>query len=305
MSTSELEPAIIVLAPNGGGASLVLRALAGHPELAAFDDAGQLLPLLEKSGDQAQLRPSDLQPILGQAGGRRYALHAAGCAGYADILGALFPEAPMIHVVRDPRAVVLQAAKTALVAEPLAGRASAWLRETSALLLFELANPGRVVRLPYESLLSDPQGACERLCRALGLSPEPDAMAAGIRESLPEEEYVFQRGSLDGTELDELERALQPILAVLGFRPATLPSHGRGAGGARKPLSLADEVASLRAERDRYAEELQELRRRLAEEPPPAPDVDELRWKAKRYDRMRAAAAPLRVLKRLGSRLRT
>lgn len=348
MSTRGIEPAALVLAPGGGGASTVLRALSGHRQLAGFDDGGLLRSLANalegnRTSDappqgalafdsdvistavSALLVRSDtepralafeiatdlLHPRLESSGKPRYALGAAGCAERVATLGALFPDAAVIHVVRDPRAVVLQAARAEITERPLGDLAALWLRETTALMLFGTASPGRVHRVPYESLLSDPHGTCERLCRALGLPPQPDEMTAAMREGLSEEEeYVFQRDALEASELAELERALQPFLAALGFRPGTPPSDlldERGSEAAALesgPISLADQVAQLREERDRYVDELEELRRQLAEDTQLPQDIDVIRWKAKRYDRMRAAARPLRVLKRLRGRRR-
>lgn len=348
MSTPELEPMALVLAPRGGGAALVLRALSGHGQLAAFDDGGLLKPLVQALGGDGTIETSatleadhafdsdvvstavsellarsDMEPRalafeiatdllrtrLEGSGKPRYALHAVGCAERVATLGSLFPEAAVVHVVRDPRAVVLQVAQTELTTRSLDELAAHWLRETTALLLFAATSSRRVHRVPYEALLSDPHGTCERLCRALGLPPEPDEMAQAIREGLTEEEeYAFQRDALEAPELAELERILQPFLAALGFRPATLPTglsdegdaEAAGLDGGR--MSLADQVAQLREERDRYAEELEGLRRELAQDLQLPRDIDMLRWKAKRYDRLRAAARPLRLLRRLRKR---
>lgn len=338
MSAIEAGPAILVLDPPNGGGSLLTRGLSGHPKLEAFNDGGLILSLLQAADGTLQapvpaegdspFDPAEIEDavtsVLGAsasqrqafavrtateqlqtrlaAGGRPYALHAVGCAERVDILGALFPEAAIVHVVRDPRTVVLQAARLGVVPRPLGELASEWLRETTGVLLFGLANPGRVLRVPYESLLSEPQPTCERLCQALGLPPEPEAMAAAMRVGLrAEEELVFHRGALDHDEVLELEHALQPLLALLGFRPATLTGEGGGepVGTGERRMSLADEVTYLRAERDRFADELQELRRALDADPQHPHDIDVLRWKAKRYDRLRAAATPLRLLKRL------
>lgn len=335
-----------MLAPRGGGAPLLVRAVSGHPQLAAFNDGGLVLSLLEAAdGDGALRRPEAVEgdsafddedvanavsAVLAETRARRpertveimgeflrthlesvrtstYALHAAGCAERVDTLAALFPDATIVHVVRDPRAVVLQTLRIALEPSSLDEMSTLWLRETAPLMVFGAANPGRVVRVPYESLLSDPHGTCERLCRALDLPPQAEAMAATMREGLREdEEYVFQRDALDEATLSELERALQPLLALLGFRPASLPDEGYDSTTTREGTrrSLADEAAHLREERDRYLNELQELRYALAGNQQLPLDIDVLRWKAKRYDRMRAAATPLRVLKRLRAKLR-
>lgn len=346
MSAVEPGPSILVLAPPGGGGPLVTRGLSGHRTLAAFGDGRLILSLLQAAdgtleslvvpeGDSV-FEPDEVaaavSAVLDEAASRRhelavqtvrqnlqarlagsrrpYALHAVGCAARVDMLAALFPEATIVHVVRDPRAFVLQRAREEVVPRGAAGLASDWLRETAALLLFGLANPGRVVRLPYEALLSEVQVTCERLCRALGVSSEPQAMAESLRDGLREdEELVFQRGALDPAELTELERALQPLLALLGFRPAAFspfPEDERddsGRSGTRR-MSLADEVAHLREERDRFADELQELRRRLDDDQQLPADVEVLRRKAKRYDQMRAAAKPGRLFKRLRDRRR-
>jgi len=96
--------------------------------------------------------------------------------GYATTLFDEFPMARMIHIVRDPRAVV--ASLLPLDWGPSSPRAAArwWLSRLAMGLAAEEAFPNRVIRVNYESLVREPRASMECLCPKLSLTFEP-AMA--------------------------------------------------------------------------------------------------------------------------------
>lgn len=120
----------------------------------------------------------------GAPGADRWVDHTPMNIGFAPTLLAEFEAAPMVHIVRDPRAVI--ASVLPLDWGPATARAGArwWLSVIAMGLAAEASFPGRVVRVGYEELVRDPGGALERLCPALGLEFEP-AMAGGGEAGLP------------------------------------------------------------------------------------------------------------------------
>jgi hypothetical protein len=145
--------------------------------------------------------------------------------------------------------------------------------------------------------------------------------------------FVFHPGALDGWQVIELEETLGPALPLLGYHPAAdvtgvnalraeaerartavaeaeglrtkLREHEQvvqllgaaaGAGDPAELWAMGEELVRLRRELAAYEEthdELRELRAQVREQRDRPTGVESLRWKAKRYDRIRAAASPL------------
>jgi Sulfotransferase family len=196
----------------------------------------------------------------GEGGADRWIDHTPINVGYAPTLFAEFEAAPMLHIVRDPRAVV--ASVLPLDWGPASARAGArwWLSIVAMGLAAEAAFPGRVIRVSYESLVRDPQGTLESLCPALGLAFEP-GMAASGQTRLPaytqaQHALVGQapdpsridawRGKLSGREVATIEAEVRGVPAMLGYkldRPA--PAAG-GPSSATEFLAVAVRTARQR-----------------------------------------------------------
>lgn len=93
---------------------------------------------------------------------------------YVPTLKAMFPGAKIIHVVRDPRAVLV----SHRVAWPdnrsqgsveVGAHCLAWLLHMRASATFHEMFPSDYLELPYESLLSNPEGTLLELCAFLGV----------------------------------------------------------------------------------------------------------------------------------------
>lgn len=151
--------------------------------------------------------PSEIMAGLARAyaergatpGAERWVDHTPMNIGFASTLLAEFEGAPMIHIVRDPRAVI--ASVLPLDWGPATARAGArwWLSVIAMGLAAEAAFPGRVVRVGYEELVRDPAGTLERLCAQLDLELEP-AMAGGGEVGLPS--YTHGQHALVGRAPD-------------------------------------------------------------------------------------------------------
>lgn len=98
-------------------------------------------------------------------------------ARFLPELFAAVPDARVVYVLRDPRAVVaselgLDRAWASDDPEEAAGR---WLRCTTPWLRW--ATDERVATLRYEELVTDPGASLERLCGQLGLAPDEGLLA--------------------------------------------------------------------------------------------------------------------------------
>jgi hypothetical protein len=147
----------------------------------------------------------------------------------------------------------------------------------------------------------------------------------------PDDRFAFRADLLDSWQLLELEGRLQPVLTLLGYRPASelekVSRLRREAGAYADARAEADALRAelhdhqAREERrteaaaivdtmdgmsdsqrlEAMARELADLRRRVRAEDVSG-ELRTLRWKAKRYDQIRAAASPLMRLKQLRTR---
>lgn len=190
-------------------------------------------------------RPAEIMAALakafagqnGEEGADRWIDHTPINVGYAPTLFAEFETAPMVHIVRDPRAVI--ASVLPLDWGPASARAGArwWLSIVAMGLAAEAAFPERVIRVRYEDLVRDPRSTLERLCPSLELAFEP-GMAASGQASLPAytrkqhalvgqapdpERIDAWRKKLSGREVATIEAEVRDVPAMLGYeldRPA-------------------------------------------------------------------------------------
>jgi hypothetical protein len=111
--------------------------------------------------------------------GRTWVDHTPENINYASFLLGLFPQARMVHIVRDGRAVANSilpldwGPNTVIKAAPWW---KAMVREGLALEAFLPAD--QIVRVRYEDLVSRPKTTVRRLCERLGLTFEPGMLRA-------------------------------------------------------------------------------------------------------------------------------
>ncbi|NEV64897.1 sulfotransferase family protein [Thiorhodococcus minor] len=91
----------------------------------------------------------------------------------ADAILDDFPEAHMIALVRDGRAVTRSRLQKQNWEQNLFGAASLWRRDSLRLRRLMQRHPGRLVLLRYEDLVADPALAVRRVCEAIGEVFEP------------------------------------------------------------------------------------------------------------------------------------
>jgi Sulfotransferase family len=196
-------------------------------------------------------RPADVMRLLvreyarsrGRPEPRVWVDHTPSNVLHAKTLLDEFPDAVMIHLVRDPRAVA--ASVLPLDWGPASPRDAGrwWLTRVAAGLAAEVALPGRVIRVHYEELVNDPR-TVTRLHEVLGLDPgaelRPDAMELP-RYTRSQHTHVGRRpdparidawrARLSAKDVAALESELGDTLVLLGYepvspRPAAL--HPRG-----------------------------------------------------------------------------
>jgi Sulfotransferase family len=214
-------------------------------------------------------RPPEVMAELARAYGAksgkgqadRWVDHAPVNISYALTLLTEFDTAPMIHIVRDPRAVV--ASVLPLDWGPSSPRVGArwWLSRIAMGLAAEAAFPDRVVRVHYEDLVREPRRCLERICPLLGLEFE-STMGATDHVHLPaytQSQHALVGRPPDVSRIDAwrstlAERDIAVIEGELGDMSAMLGYESLSSSPSVAPSSSAREflLGTLRTAHQRW-----------------------------------------------------
>ena len=94
---------------------------------------------------------------------------------HAKLLVDLFPDARMIHIVRDGRAVASSLMRVDWGPNNIEDAANFWVDRLARAFAAELFwGPQRVMRVKYEDLVQEPEATLKKLCCHLDISYEPE-----------------------------------------------------------------------------------------------------------------------------------
>jgi hypothetical protein len=183
-----------------------------------------------------------------------------------DVVLRLFPDAQLIHLVRDGRACV-----ASLKELEWWERSSITTMTTWTLARRELNRAGRRLppdryhRLRYEDLLTDPRGQLETLCRFLGEDFDPAMLDFGdaAADIVPERKSWHDRthGALDEARIEAWRDVLDPeeiglfehvagrALRAEGYEPSGVGRRPAASAVARYHARYAARLASLQRAR--------------------------------------------------------
>lgn len=106
-----------------------------------------------------------------QQGARRFGEKTTANIRYLETIVRLFPNCRIIHIVRDPRAVVASRLKVPWASDDVVANAVKWRLEVSCGRSFadrhDLAH-GRFLEVRYEEVVTDPAQILRRVCDFLG-----------------------------------------------------------------------------------------------------------------------------------------
>jgi hypothetical protein len=116
---------------------------------------------------------------IGKQGATIWVDHTPANIRYACVLLRLFPDARMIHVVRDGRAVAASIMPLDWGPNTVIRAAPWWVEKVAYGLAVEsLWPPDRIVRVRYEDLVSNTEAALMTLCEHLGIDYQPSMAEA-------------------------------------------------------------------------------------------------------------------------------
>jgi len=209
-----LDRPVMIAGPDRSGTTLMFALLASHPSLSMVRRSNMFRYFNHRYGDlsdpsnldrclNVMLRYKRLQPLepdeerirreFAQGPptyGRLFGLfhaHQAERAGrsrwgdkslhtehYADGVFAEFPDARIIHMVRDPRDRYASVRRRHPGSSARLGRGvGRWIGSTQAGLRNASRYPDRYLLVRYEDLVMDPEGTTREVCRFIGEPYEP------------------------------------------------------------------------------------------------------------------------------------
>jgi hypothetical protein len=118
---------------------------------------------------------------------------------YARTLLRLFPDAKVIHIVRDGRAVAASIMPLDWGPNEIDSAARRWAKRLAYGLAAESRWPEKVIRVRYEDLVQDPPTVLQHLCEALSINYDP-AMCRATGFQVPK--YTAQQHALIGRAPD-------------------------------------------------------------------------------------------------------
>jgi hypothetical protein len=159
--------------------------------------------------------------------------HTPKNALYTATLFRTFPEAKMIHIVRDGRAVAASILPLDWGPNEIEPAARFWAGRLAYGLIAESCWPDKVFRVHYEDLVQGPEVTLQKLCTVLDLTYDP-AMNQTAGFQVPQ--YTAQQHALigqvpDRSRVSGWEKQLTPrqveifeyttgdLLEMLGYRP--------------------------------------------------------------------------------------
>ncbi len=173
----------------------------------------------------------------------QHALHAA-------TLRRWYPDARLIHLIRDPRDVAASLKRMPWGSGSALSDATLWRDCVEG--AEALAGDPRFARVRYETLVEQPQPELERLCAFLGLAFEPGMLQGEAKKSdrwwfdraqgaLEKSRVERWRSELDADEVAIVERVAGHHLAAHGYvaaQPPATPPQWRAAQWQAKVAGL-------------------------------------------------------------------
>jgi hypothetical protein len=169
----------------------------------------------------------------------------------------MFPEARVVHIIRDPRDVVASRLETPMIDSEDVRAVARWWRRFNLenIEAGAAAGPRRYLRIRYEDLVRDPEATLHIVCAFLGEDFAP-SMIAGRRGSAAVSDVAWWQSratepidsSRVGRHQDTLGRRDRAIVAATVHRD--LPALGYP-GASRRLVALGHALNALSARPER------------------------------------------------------
>jgi len=181
-------------------------------------------------------------------------IHGATCHKHFDRLLRIWPEARLVHLVRDGRDVARSCIGMGWAGNVWHG-AERWIEAEELWRgLVPRIDPARRLDVSYEALIREPEAELRRLCAFLGTDFDPGMLEYWRDSSYerPDPKLIGQwRRKLSREELALLEARIGGMLRERGYEESGVPA-ARVGSWRRLRLGLEDRLGRFRFRRERY-----------------------------------------------------
>lgn len=204
--------------------------------------------------------------LRAHAGKARWGCKSTFMVDHVDLVRATCPDARFLWLYRDARDVAASARESVFSAFAPAFSARLWADQQAKALAAEPG--GGILRVPYESLVAEPEAQVRRICAFLGEEFEPAMLrwfereeatkSASLSESWKNTATPMQtsrlaryRKDLSPEDIAVVEEIAGPTLLALGYPldgPARPPPTGMAAWLREVRWSLIEDWSRLRVE---------------------------------------------------------
>jgi hypothetical protein len=173
---------------------------------------------------------------------------------YGDLLLEHFPQARLVHIVRDVRDYCISIRKA--WRKDMRRAAHEWARDVARAHHLCLAQPQRCIQVAYEDLLQTPEAVMLRLTTFLGVEPTVESMvrlarpvevrgdAAG-RTDIMRDNFSKYSERLTRRQISEIEALAFDTMQLVGYRPLYAARQKRLGAFEQRFLRFKDGVALL------------------------------------------------------------
>jgi hypothetical protein len=232
---------VVAQAPRAGTAfdpEAFVAALDASERFALWDlDRDVVAGAVEGAGSYPDAVRAVFARWAGRQGKARYGDKTPGYVVHVPVIAGLFPEAVVVHVVRDGRDVAASFVDLGWAGSAEEAALHWRLRVSRGRRAGRALGPGRYHELRYEDLVADPDRTLRALCDAIALPFSPAmvdhrAGAAEVARTTSHPEYHRHlaepltadlrdwRRDLDRSTLARIELLAGPVLVGLGYEPS-------------------------------------------------------------------------------------
>jgi Sulfotransferase family len=182
-----------------GKKAAILRKLKSRSKFRIWELRADLtaLPLEQMSGrDLIEWAVTAYGQTVGKPAPLIWIDHTPSSIKYAWTLFHVFPDAHLIHIIRDGRAVAASLLPLDWGPNEIDHTVSYWTERLAYGFVAESRWPKKVTRIHYENLVRDPEGTVKKLCAVLAIPYEP-AMCQGTGFQVPK--YGLKQQALVGS----------------------------------------------------------------------------------------------------------
>ena len=244
---------VVAEAPRGGAAfdpAAFVSALAASDRFALWElDRDAVAGAVRGAADYPDAVRATFALWARRQGKARYGDKTPGYVVHLPVIAGLFPEAVVVHVVRDGRDVAASFVELGWAGTAEEAALHWRLRVSRGRQAGRALAPGRYHELRYEDLVADPERTLRALCEAIALPFSPAmvdhrAEAAEVARTTSHPEYHRHlaepvtadlrdwRHDLDPSTLARIELLAAPVLAGLGYEPSGVRPSARDRAAA-------------------------------------------------------------------------